>query len=122
MLAYCRNCWTIELPWLDCPLRPDEDCAADEDDEEALEEGLIGTTEVAEAPGNNEIDMARPPSTGLPSSNRRANQRKMQKAKSFKELGTQQRRQNRLIRGGEKKLPGRNFQRSGRCLNFECQE
>jgi hypothetical protein len=57
MLAYCRNCWTIELPWLDCEPRPDDDCVAE--DEEEAEEGFVEKPVVAEGPGN-EIDMASP--------------------------------------------------------------
>jgi hypothetical protein len=46
----------------------------------------------------------------------------MQKLKLFKELAKERQRQNRLIRRGEKNLPGKNFQRLGCCLSFERQE
>jgi hypothetical protein len=62
MLAYCSNCWTIELPWLDCEFRADDDGVAEEDDdEEEAEEGRVTKPEAVEVPGN-EIDMTSPQS------------------------------------------------------------
>jgi hypothetical protein len=62
MLAYCSNCWTIELPWLDCEFSADDDGVAEEDDdEEEAEEGRVTKPEAVEVPGN-EIDMTSPQS------------------------------------------------------------
>ena len=62
MVAYCINCWTTELPWLDSGFRLDDVGVAEEDDdeeEEEEEEGFLEKPVVTECPGN-EIDMASP--------------------------------------------------------------
>ena len=58
MVAYCINCWTIELSWLDCGLKLDDDCVTGEDEDEA-EGGFVEKPVVTEGPGK-EIDIACP--------------------------------------------------------------